>query len=56
MPNSKRSVKVIIPFAGRVNVARNGDDYGDNGKGGMVAFAWYVWVHGYCGAPRLGWI
>ncbi len=43
-------------FAGRINVARNGVDFGDGGEGGMVAFAWYVWRVGYTGRPTLGWI
>ena len=24
--------------------------------GGMIAFAWFVWEHGYIGKPQLGWI
>lgn len=31
---------------------------GDSGavaKGGKVAFAWFVWEHGWSGAPVLGW-
>lgn len=24
--------------------------------GGMMAFAWFVWEHGYTGPPQLGWI
>ena len=24
--------------------------------GGMMAFAWFVWEHGYSGQPTLGWI
>jgi hypothetical protein len=27
-----------------------------NGKGGMIAYAWFVWEHGYSGKPTLGWI
>ena len=27
-----------------------------NGKGGMIAYAWFVWEHGYQGKPTLGWI
>ena len=41
-------------YAGRINVVRNGDDYG--GKPGMVAYAWYVWERGHEGPPSLGWI
>lgn len=42
--------------SGRVNVSRRGDDYRDGGEGGMVAFAWFVWEHGYIGPPTLGWL
>ena len=24
--------------------------------GGMIAFAWFVWEHGYTGKPTLGWL
>jgi hypothetical protein len=27
-----------------------------NGRGGMIAYAWFVWEHGYTGKPTLGWI
>ena len=40
----------------RLNVTRAGRDYGDGGLGGMVAFAWFVFVRGYEGAPTLGWL
>ncbi len=40
----------------RVNVARRGQDWGDGGLGGMVAFAWYVWEKGHVGPPTLGWL
>lgn len=40
----------------RINVARSGDDWGDGGEGGMVAFAWYVWEKGHAGPPTLGWL
>jgi hypothetical protein len=54
-------------FAGRINVTRAGyltkknrDKKGGarvaEGKGGMVAFAWYVWERGHRGPPVLGWI
>lgn len=25
-------------------------------KGGMIAFAWFVWEHGYTGKPSVGWL
>jgi hypothetical protein len=40
----------------RLNVSRSGRDYGDGGIGGMVAFAWYVFVRGHAGPPQLGWL
>ena len=40
----------------RINVSRDGRDYGDGGEGGMVAYAWYVWKRGHSGPPTLGWI
>lgn len=27
-----------------------------NGAGGMIAYGWFVWEHGYTGKPTLGWI
>lgn len=26
------------------------------GRGGMIAYGWFVWEHGYTGKPTLGWI
>ena len=42
-------------FSNRLTMLRNGID-GGKGGGSMVAFAWFVWEHGYKGSPRLGWI
>lgn len=42
-------------FSARVPMSRNGEDMG-KGKGGMIAFAWYIWDHAHRGAPTLGWI
>lgn len=28
----------------------------DSGAGGMVAYAWFVWDHGYKGKPEIGWV
>lgn len=39
----------------RVQMARGGTDFGKGG-GSMTPFAWFVWEHGYEGAPRLGWL
>ena len=42
-------------FSERVPMLRNGDEMMAGG-GGMIAFAWFVWEHGYTGKPTLGWI
>lgn len=41
-------------FSKRVQFKRPG--WEDTGKGGMVAYAWYVWEHGHKGPPQLGWL
>jgi hypothetical protein len=45
-------------FSKRLAMSRAGDaQWGDDsGKSGMIAFAWYVWEHGYSGSPSLGWL
>ena len=45
-------------FSRRIACVKPGDaDYGTKGgKGGMVAYAWFVWEHGHSGRPTLGWI
>jgi hypothetical protein len=42
-------------FSERVPIVRNGDEMMAGG-GGMIAFAWFVWEHGFAGKPTLGWI
>ncbi len=42
-------------FSARVQMPRGGAEM-VKGGGGMIAFAWYVWEHGYVGKPTLGWI
>lgn len=42
-------------FSGRVPMLRNGEAMMAGG-GGMIAFAWFVWEHGFTGKPELGWI
>lgn len=42
-------------FSERIPMLRNGDEM-LKGGGGMIAFAWFVWEHGYTGKPTLGWI
>lgn len=48
-------------FSGRLQMSRGGDNQITKGgtiakSGGMIAFAWFVWEHGYTGKPTLGWI
>ena len=45
----------VWQFAGRQTLWR-GDDAEKKDKGGAIAFAWFVWVRGYQGAPLLGWL
>jgi len=40
-------------FSKRLSMYRNGNP---TEYGGMIAFAWFVWEHGYEGKPTLGWI
>lgn len=39
-------------FSRRLHMARGGEET----RGGMLAFAWFVWEHSYQGCPALGWI
>ncbi len=45
----------IHVFSERVQFARDGKDIG-RGGGGLIAFAWFVWEHGYSGKPTVDWI
>lgn len=40
-------------FSKRLTMYREGKA---TGEGGMLAFAWFVWEHGYTGKPELGWL
>lgn len=41
----------------RVPMARGKRVESASGEGaGVIAFAWFVWEHGYHGAPQLGWL
>jgi hypothetical protein len=42
-------------FSGRLHMTK-GEVPGVRGAGGMIAFAWFVWQHGFAGRPQLGWI
>lgn len=41
-------------FSARLQIWRNG--VADSHASGMIAFAWFVWEHGYDGKPTLGWL
>lgn len=41
-------------FAGRLGFDRG--QLAEHGRGGMIAFAWFVWDHAHSGAPSIGWI
>lgn len=42
-------------FSRRLTMQR-GRAANDEDEGGMIAFAWFVWEHGYTGKPTLGWL
>lgn len=42
-------------FSGRQTLWR-GDDPNAKDKGGAIAFAWFVWEHGFKGSPKIGWL
>lgn len=42
-------------FSKRLAILRNGEAW-EGGGGGMIAFAWFVWEHGYTDQPRLNWL
>ena len=41
-------------FAYRISMPPGGTEI--EAKGGSVAFAWFVWEHGYRGAPTINWL
>lgn len=45
----------IWVFSRRLAMLRGGAAM-QQGGGGMIAFAWYVWEHGHSGPPSIGWI
>ncbi len=45
----------IYVFSSRLKWQR-GRQATDDDAAGMIAFAWFVWEHGYTGRPTLGWI
>jgi hypothetical protein len=47
-------LKSVYVFSKRLSMYRNGEK--GTYASGMIAFAWFVWEHGYTGDPVLGWI
>ena len=43
----------VYVFSRRLTLMRNG---AAPRSGGMIAFAWFVWEHGYTGRPQIGWV
>lgn len=41
-------------FSSRLSMSRAGEVAAP--RGGMIAFAWFVWEHGHAGPPQLGWL
>ncbi len=46
-------LKTVYVFANRVTFYRTGTERRGHGR---VAFAWYVWEHGYKGKPQIQWV
>ena len=46
-------LKYVYVFRRRLLMTRNGEK---PRGGGMIAFAWFVWEHGYNNMPMVGWI
>lgn len=50
----KAPPKYVYVFSGRVNCAKNGDF--SKTESSAVAYAWFVWVKGFRGEPKIRWI
>jgi hypothetical protein len=46
-------LKKVYVFSKRLTMTRNGEKMKNSG---MIAFAWFVWEHGYEGDPTVAWI
>jgi hypothetical protein len=46
-------LKSVYVFSKRLTMNRNGEKMKNSG---MIAFAWFVWEHGYTGPPTIGWL
>lgn len=51
-------LRTVYVFKKRQNPLRNGSLVDEKGKpwASTMAFAWYVWEHGYTGKPQIEWI
>lgn len=45
--------KAVWVFSKRLTMTRNGEKMDNSG---MIAFAWYIFEHGYTGKPTVGWL
>jgi hypothetical protein len=52
---SKHPPSRVWVFSSRQTLWR-GDDPDPKGTGGAIAFAWFVWRHGWAGGTQLGWL
>lgn len=46
-------LKKVYVFSKRLSMTRNGEKMKNSG---MIAFAWFVWEHGYTGEATIGWL
>ena len=51
---SKTPLKRVWQFRGRLSMPPGGAAI--EARGGAVAFAWFVWDHGWQGPPQIGWL
>lgn len=47
-------MKKVLVYSSRLQCAKNGDF--SLAKGGVTAFAWFIWERGFNGEPRISWI
>lgn len=47
-------IKTVYVFSKRISMYRNGEK--GNYSSSMIAFAWFVWEHGYVGEPTIRWL
>ena len=60
LEGQRRTAKLMVSPLKNVHVFRSRQTLTRRGEksrnGGMIAFAWYVWEHGYEGKPQIFWI